>query len=145
MLHFDASVYALPDEAAEGPVIELGGTSVPTLTISHGSVGRPMIRSFEEAADVLTAIEGVYFEPDGYFVWGHGAGDARWQIDGHLYDRNEKLLYVDLRGRAPQEAFDRVLRCTGWPAMSVMFALRREAVYLREEAFRRWAAAGPTS
>jgi hypothetical protein len=36
-------------------------------------------------------------ELDGSFVW---VGD-QWQLDGMIYDRDEQLQYVDLKGECP--------------------------------------------
>ena len=89
----------------------------------------------------LAGLERMYCEPDGSFVWVSSQADRLWQVDGNLYDRAERLLFVDVRGTCPTEEFNRLLRCLGWPETAVMFQLVREAVLLGEEEFRKWAAA----
>jgi hypothetical protein len=56
-----------------------------------------------------------------------------------LFDRDGKLLFVDLKGSCPPEQFDRLLGAFGWPAASLMFQLTRQAVFLDEAEFRRFA------
>jgi hypothetical protein len=95
--------------------------------------------SFEEASARLTKLERMYCEPDGSLVWVSSQGEPAWQVDGNLYDRNERLLFVDLKGTCLAESFDRLLAALGWPQTSLMFQLTREAVFLDEAEFRRWA------
>ncbi|MFM9066782.1 MAG: hypothetical protein ACKOUR_05540 [Planctomycetota bacterium] len=98
----------------------------------------------------------MYLEPDGSFVWvgeadQAGAGDessdggfkpsspSRWQVDGNLYDLHGRLLYIELKGHCPPAMFDQLLSACGWPRQAVLFQLLREAIYLSETDFRRWA------
>ena len=104
-----------------------------------------MACSFEVARECLAGLERMFSEPDGSFVWVSPQGDPVWQVDGNLYDRNERLLFVDAKGSCPPEEFDRLLTALGWPATKLMFQLTREAVFLDEAEFRRHAlAAGST-
>jgi hypothetical protein len=95
-------------------------------------------RTFEEVSDSLAALPRMFVEPDGSFVWVASSGPA-WQLDGVLYDGAGRLWYVELKGRCPQEEFDRLLSALGWPQTAVVFQLVREAVELDEPAFRRHA------
>ncbi len=69
------------------------------------------------------------------------AEERPWQLDGLLADRADRLLYVELKGTCPPEALDELLAAIGRPAEGFMFQLVREAVFLDEEEFRRYAAA----
>ena len=62
-------------------------------------------------------------------------------MEGNLFDRNGRLLFADLKGSCPDEKLDRLLSAFGWPGTAVMFQLVREAVFLSEPEFRRYAAA----
>lgn len=95
-------------------------------------------RTFEEVTDALTRLPRMYVEPDGSFVWVASAEPA-WQLDGMLYDGAGRLWYVELKGRCPQEEFDRLLSTFGWPQTPLVIQLVREAVRLEEPAFRRYA------
>jgi hypothetical protein len=79
----------------------------------------------------------MFIEPDGSFVW-RGAtttGDT-WQVDGNLIDRGDVLAYVDVSGCCPEEQFDELLRCFGWPSAPLAFALTRRGQTLQAAEFR---------
>ena len=57
----------------------------------------------QDAGSIVSRIQ---LELDGSFVW-VGAG---WQLDGMMYDRGERLLYVDLKGNCPKAAWDRLTK-----------------------------------
>lgn len=141
MYTFHATIHALPAVAIAGPVMRLADRDCPTLVVSHEALGATTFPcSFEEAAARLQQLERMYCEPDGSFVWVSSQEGPAWQVDGNLYDRAEKLLFVDLKGSCRASDFDRLIRCFDWPQTPVMFQLVREAVLLDEPQFRTWAA-----
>lgn len=117
----------------------LAGQSVETLTVPATSQAIPFGVTFEEVSDALSTWPRMFVEPDGAILWTGDDMQGRWQIDGNLYDRAGRLLYVDLAGACPVAEFDQLLMALGWPATSVMFQLKREGVWLAEAAFRVWA------
>jgi hypothetical protein len=139
MYSFHCTIHALPKEPLSTSVVERAGEKYPTLIVPPSTVGTPFGVSFEAAGMALGKLERMFFEPDGSFAWVSAASGDRWQVDGVLYDRQEKLLYVDLKGDCPPAEFDRLLTTFGWPGTPVMFQLAREALFLDEQAFRRWA------
>ena len=97
----------------------------------------------EDAVYLVPAgLERMFFEPDGSFVWVGSAAGQAWQLDGLLADRAGRLLYVELKGRCPSDVLDGILATFGRPEHGLMFQLVREAVFLDESEFRRYAAAG---
>jgi hypothetical protein len=141
MYSFEVRVQPRPAEARDGERIQLRGAAHRTL------VARPEVLAavafpvtFEQAEAALTALPRLFIEPDGSFVWVADDAQRSWQVDGQLYDRDGRLLYVELKGRCPAEAFDRLLCTVGWPTVPLTFQLVREAVYLDEASFRRYAA-----
>lgn len=118
----------------------------------HVSISSPagFAVSFEAAAAALEAIDRMFFEPDGAFVWtGSAAGDAAnggdataaaWQLDGVLYDRGGRVEYVEVKGNAPPDVLEALWTALGWPATPLTFQLMREGVVLDEPAFRAWLA-----
>ncbi len=146
MYRFYITVHARPAAASPGPVIELAGRPTPTLAVPPDTLGRtPMDCTFETACGRLSDLGQMFCEPDGAFVWVSRQGEPAWQVDGNLYDREERLTFVDLKGTCPADQFDRLLGAFGWPATPLVFQLTREAVLLDEPEFRRHAqrAAGP--
>lgn len=140
MLTFFVTVHALPPGIAAGAPITIDALSLNTLTVEREQLQSTTFDcSFEEASTRLAALERMYCEPDGSFVWVSSQNEPAWQIDGNLYDRNGRLLFVDLKGTCPNEQFERLLAALGWPNTPLMFQLTRDAVFLDETQFRRYA------
>ena len=98
---------------------------------------RPLACTWEEAAAALEQLPRMIFELDGSFVVSGGVGPTRWQVDGHLYDFDDRLYRIELHGHCPEGALDELLRCVGWPEAELEFEMVREGVTLDEETFRR--------
>ena len=137
MLSFHTSVHARSPTVTDGSEITLSGQAVRTLLVPPEALATPFAVSFEEAGAALANLERLFFEPDGSFVWASPRDGANWQIDGNLFDRAGRLLFVDLKGSCPADQLDRLLSAFGWPATPVMFQLVREAVFLDNAEFRR--------
>lgn len=140
MYQFHITIHARGASVGDGGVGSVGDLELRTLDVPHEALAEPMQVSFEEAAEALQQLPRMYVEPDGCLVWVSSSQDERrWQVDGNLYDRDGRLLFVDLSGTCPPEAFDNLLRCFGWPATPLMFQLTRQALFLEESEFRRFA------
>jgi len=91
------------------PLVIEGRTYRP-LALSAADLQSPFARSFEEVGERLERLERMFFEPDGSFVWtGVDDGGQSWQIDGVLYDRAGHLLYVEIKGACPDDAWRTLL------------------------------------
>jgi len=97
---------------------------------------RPFACTWEEGAAALERLPRMLFEPDGSFVVSGGMGPTRWQVDGHLFDFDDRLYRIELHGHCPMNALDELLSCVGWPEVELAFEMVREGVTLNEEAFR---------
>lgn len=142
MLSFNAVVHTRPEYAQLASCLTLRGLAIQRLETAGDVVGPGFPRSFEEVGESLEALERMFFEPDGSFVWVGSAEGQAWQLDGLLTDRAGRLLYVELKGRCPPDVLDRILATFGRPEQGLMFQLVREAVFLDESEFRKYAAAG---
>jgi hypothetical protein len=145
MLRFHATVHARSHDVSPGVAIELRGLATPTLIVPPTALAHPFALTFEEAVAALERLDRMFIEPDGSFVWVSAStaapGEAHaWQLDGNLFDRNGRLLLVDLKGSCPAAELDRLLTAFGWPGTPVLFELTREAVFLGESDFRHYAA-----
>lgn len=140
---FHATLHARPAaaETAEGAPLPFGDRPLPTLAVRPDRLDEPLPVTFEEAVENLRQLDRMFCEPDGSFVWVGQDEAGSWQIDGQLYDRHDRLLYVELKGCCPAAALDGLLRAFGWPSSSLVFQLVREAVLLEEAEFRRFCAA----
>jgi hypothetical protein len=147
VLSFHANLLAPPQQEAAGPLVSLRGLDLTTLVAPGG--GPPHLVetfdvTFEQARDRLLAIPRTDFEPDGYFLI-TGSSPRRWQVDGHLFEYQEKLHRMELHGSCPAQVFDDLLSAVGWPEAKVVFQLVQEGVTLREVEFRLWAALAENS
>jgi hypothetical protein len=134
---FHIAIHARPEHVLPGPAWELDGQRYDTLAITANSLDRPLPVSYDQAAERLHRLPRMFLEPDGSFVWVSEDGQQPWQVDGNLFDRRERLLYVELKGTCSREAFDRLLKAFGWPETQLVFQLIRPAVFLDETPFRR--------
>ena len=94
--------------------------------------------SFEQAAERLAQFPRMFIEPDGSFVWVSSDKNDPWQVDGTLYDREDKLLFVELKGCCPRQQFDQLLTAFGWPDAELVFQLTWQAVVVAENEFRQF-------
>ena len=140
-LAFEVTLHPRPPQAASGGQFADDRGSWPVLAVPRESLGRPLAAGFDEALARLAALPRLYAEPDGSFVWMSPAADRPWQVDGNLFERDGRVLLVDLKGSCPAEEFDRLLAAFGWPTEPVMFELVRAGVFLDEQTFRLHAAA----
>lgn len=138
---FDIVVHARPASARPGPTYALRGVDLPTLPITAAECPG-FDRSFEDVAADLESFERMYFEPDGSFVWVSSEVADRWQLDGMLYDRDGRVRHVELKGSCPSEAFGRFAAVLGEPTSAMVFQLTREALFLDDASFRRYASSG---
>lgn len=139
-LSFQVCVHGRPETVRPGSTCALAGLELAAAAVTPAGLP-PLGTTFEAACEALSQLARLYCEPDGSFVWVGSENGTRWQIDGNLYDRAGRLLYVELKGCCPASACDQLLTAFGWPATRLLFQLTREAVYLEEPEFRRYAAA----
>lgn len=138
---FDATLHRLPDEPVAGPLHADAWGTWPTLAVEHAQTVVPLRTGFDDAFMRLGGIERMFVEPDGSFVWTSPREGLSWQIDGNAFEKDGRVLLVDLKGSCPPAAFDKLLAAFGWPDEAVMVQLVKPAVFLDEATFRRHAAA----
>lgn len=128
MYHFHIAIHAAPAHAAEG-----------SLALTPEALTAPLGATFDEAVEALDKLPRIFVELDGSLLWTSPQGPSGWQVDGVLYDRGDRLHYVELKGSCPEDEFNALLRACGWPETPVVFQLLREGVVLSETEFRRTA------
>ncbi len=96
----------------------------------------PFRCTWEEAAAALESLPRMMFELDGSWIYSGDVGTNRWQVDGHLFDFDDRLHRVELHGQCPAEAFDQLLRCFGWPRADLVFERVLQGDRLSENEFR---------
>jgi hypothetical protein len=134
---FHLNLYAHPAAHQAGPSVKLREIELQTLGTK---VFEQFLEvSFEQAVEHLTKLPRLDAEPDGFFVITGDHEGRRWQVDGQLFDFNDRLHRVELHGECPAGTFDKLLTCFGWPVATLAFELVQEGVALDEAEFRRWA------
>ncbi len=139
MYHFHAMIHARPTVVEATGEFAVDGLCLQSVLRPTAAASRPFAVRFEETGTALQALPRMFFELDGSFVW-VGAGPPAWQLDGLLYDRDERLLFAEIKGCCPAAEFDQLLTTLGWPDMPVLFQLTQSALFVEESEFRRWAA-----
>ena len=105
MYSFRVTLHARPAHCVEGGTVALAGQTVRTLAVRPDELAATTFDcSFETAIERLSRLERMYCEPDGSFVWTSSHGELAWQVDGNLFDRAGRLLFVDLKGCCPCRA-----------------------------------------
>ena len=140
MYHFQITIHMRGERVGLGDTHRVESHEVRALEVPREALAEPMGVSFEQAASDLARLPRMFVEPDGNLVWVSASQDKpRWQVDGNLYDRAGRLAFVDLSGTCPPKQFDQLLGCLGWPETRLMFQLTRQALFLDESEFRRFA------
>jgi hypothetical protein len=134
---FHTTVHYRPPQVAPGSDITVDGMLVHTLDVKPLMLGNALRVSFEEAAAELQKLPRMFLEPDGSFVWVSAQDKTDWQVEGVLFDRNGRLMFVDLKGECTEDALQQLLSALGSPTSPLMFQLVRQAVFLDESEFRR--------
>ncbi len=140
MYRFHVSVHARPATALAEKSLDFDGAAVVALTVEPRQLATPLNVTFEQTFARLESLPRMFIEMDGSFVWSSPQGEPGWQVDGVLYDRAGQLLYVELKGRCPAAGFDQLLAAFDWPQTPLIFQLMRQALFLDEASFRRFAA-----
>ena len=113
----------------------------PTLAVDRERLAEPFAIGFDAALENLAALERLYAEPDGSFVWPSPREGRWWQVDGNAFEKDGRVLLTDMKGSCPRAEFDRLLEAFGWPEQPLLMQLVRAAVFLDEPTFRRHARA----
>lgn len=138
---FDVTLHRCAENPPPGQPYADGWGTWPTLAVEHEQTVVPMAVGFDEAFARLGLLERMFAEPDGSFVWTSPREGLSWQVDGNAFEKEGRVLLVDLKGSCPPDSFDRLLAAFGWPRERVMLQLVKPAVFLDEATFRRHAAA----
>lgn len=142
--HFHCFIQSRAETARRGPAATVEGCCVPTLALDEADRARPFRVSFDEVADGLLKLPGLYWEPDGSFVWvGTFQGGAwPWRLEGQVTDAGAAVAFLELQGHCRAGELDQVLSLLNWPAEPVLFQVHGSGVLLEEVTFRQVYLAG---
>jgi hypothetical protein len=115
-------LYSRPPSAQPATVVIVDGRSLATIRCTDLEASRYLL-SFEEAAEAIAGFERMFFEMDGSFVWTGGSAPHAWQLDGMLYDRENRVQRIELKGNCTLLAWQQLLRAFGWPDQAIVAQL----------------------
>ena len=70
----------------------------------HANPDSRLPLSFENFATIMANMPGMYFEMDGSFVWVDHQSAQPHQMDGMVYDRDDRIEYIEIKGPcSPQQ------------------------------------------
>ncbi len=78
-----------------------------------------MSATFEALADQLQLFDRMHFEMDGSFVW-TGNTPAAWQLDGMVYDLNQRIQRIELKGQCPRANWQQLLIAMNFPTQPLI-------------------------
>ena len=143
MYAFECSLHALPDSEVRvsGETLTDSCGQWPTLLIAQDQLITPLPIVFDDVLNQLNTLPRLYAEPDGSFVWTSSQENISWQVNGNLYERNDRVLFVELKGSCPTSEFDQLLACFLQDEKACVVQLTRPAVFVTPEIFRAHAGA----
>ena len=89
--------------------------------------------SWEEAFENMRGLERLFPEPDRSFMWVGFHGDREWQLNGMIYDRNDRIQWCELKGSCPFPEWEKLLRCFGWPRQKLVVQFPRDQFFAYPE------------
>ena len=136
---FDISLHGFSSQHEKESQFQDAWGTWSVLHISQTSLSRPLDITFDDAVENLSQLNRMFVELDGSFLWSNKHQSHSWQIDGNIFEQDNKVLFVELKGMCVPSAFDDLLTCFGWPKETIVFQLTRPSVFLHEHEFRRHA------
>jgi hypothetical protein len=137
---FHIAIHARPAGLSAGAPVVLRDATLRTLDVPEELRFTPWHISFESACERLNHLPRMFVEPDGALVW-VSTDDVhpRWQLDGNLWDRESRLLELELKGHCTARAWEDLLDALQCDPLRLMIRLVRHGVFVEDAEFRRWA------
>ena len=137
MRFFHITIHACPDQTISSKRHRFDAIDVEVLTIDPSCLTVPFVSTFDNVSSQLSALERVFLEPDGSFVLVSSKGRSDWYLDGLLTDGRTNLMSVELKGVAPWDVFEPLLKTLDWPEQDVILQEMRRGCFFSVEEFRR--------
>ena len=101
---------SLPQEVPTQAAI-VDGQTVEALQIEARELNKTFDVSFDKLFESLQEFERLFIELDGSFVWRGTSDDSRWQIDGVVFEKDDRVWYVELKGYCDHQSFNKLVCC----------------------------------
>lgn len=126
-MSFHVVWHRAPTVVGDGPTWSGPQGSLPTLNVANADLYLPWEITFEQAVAALELLPGMFCEGDGAWVWHPARGS---QVEGVLFDRAERLAYVELKGSCAGQDIDRLANALNPTGHALVVQLAREGVFL---------------
>ncbi len=99
--------------------------------------------SFESLISTMTSWSGVFAEWDGSWGWVASEKDEHrrplWRLDGMIYDRDQKVFYIELQGQCTLDAWRLFLAALGVTDTNrLAICWTHEGLWLNQNSFETW-------
>ena len=133
-------VAGLPANASTSATALILEHSVETLELPTGP--SPLVESFEQVAERLSRLPNLHFEPDGSFSWCSiqrpSTNQRVWRLDGMVYDRENHVEYVELKGNCDLVSWETLTRIlSGVEYVPLIVQLVGQGIWISEQEFKR--------
>jgi recombinational DNA repair protein RecR len=136
-LEFHVHIHASHSNASlQSRVKAIGDLELPVLV--GFSPTTQFSSTFEETAERLQDLPGLFLEPDGSFAWNQRQAHDREQLEhleGTLYDRNERVEYCEVKGECSQRTMCRFLASLKGATEVTVIQFAHEGVFVEEQVF----------
>ena len=108
-------VHHLASEPQASMQRAIAGRSLKVLQLEPWQQSHEFHRTFDGVLAAINTELGGYVEGDGSFVWRPQPGPDGSFIEGNLFDGDQNLRHVELKGRLSRGELERFLKLLGWP------------------------------
>jgi hypothetical protein len=143
MRTFHVHIHASPTHASSTVASQAAVARLPTQAYRLDDVDLPVLvgflanepfsSTFEDTADRLQSLPGLFFEPDGSFAWNRGR--ELGHVEGMLFDRNDRVQYCEVKGTCPLGTFEQLLEQLKGATSDTVIQLAHEGVFVEEKTF----------
>lgn len=109
--HWHIAVYPSLPHAVPTQSAIVDGQTGQALQIETKELNKTFDVSFDELFETLQNFERLFIELDGSFVWRGTSDDSPWQIDGIVFEKDDRVWYVELKGYCDHQSFNNLVSC----------------------------------
>ncbi len=136
---FHIALHALPSAVTLGPEACHDGINLRLVLVAAHDLQEPLETSFEDAIARLNTLSRMFTEPDGSFTWGSDPREpSSWRLDGCLFDRDGRLMYVELKGACSFAAWRNLIVQLCPSSQPLLIQWIERGVFTNELEFRNW-------
>jgi hypothetical protein len=109
------SVYPRPSGRHDTKSIEINGIQIDSLCLKTSDFVDTFPCTFEEVFQALDSFDGLHIELDGAFAFRNVDQDRPWQIDGLVFEKDNRVWHLQLKGFCDRHSFEKIMSVCHWP------------------------------